>query len=494
MGKQENIDKLFEDTLHGYQEAPPADAWDAIQNRMAGEKRKKRAFVFRLAAASVAILIAFGAGYTYKDWKTNSTIGDNPIVVEPNPVNDALTTTPEAATPVVDATTEVNTANDNTIASQDTELANQQSSTQSNINEGTTEYKNANQNTTIADATNGVNETQQPNTPVNNANEIYRDNLADNPSPSIAINELNGNDSSNNQNQPVIADITQPVNKTDTNNVPDLIIDPKYKKNLTPIADARWAMGAVATPLYSFRNASDLPNDNSANTLAATDNRNNERAIVAYAGGINVNYKASSRWEIQSGIYYSRQGIQTNDLNVVADATPGSVNSTVDLNNNNFSANTSTGNVPLGTSGGTIGVVGFTTTEESGVNRAVVNTDATLVQNFEYFEIPVLVKYNLIQKKVGVHLTGGLSANILSANYAYVEANGNRQSVGETENIRDINYSGVVGVGMNYSITKKLSFTLEPTLRYSITPINKEADINSFLYSMGVFTGLSYNF
>ncbi len=495
MGKQEDIDKLFEDTLHGYQEAPPADAWGAIQNRMTGEKRKKRAFAFRMAAASVALLIAFGAGYTYKGWKAND-VGTMPIVIEDQPIKNNTAPTQEVTSPIIDnqaQETPLNAVAEESTLSNTTPANETVNNTSVNDN-----VPISNQSATIAANTLNTETTEQVATitPVEDEQPIVEESIID-MKPIIAENGANeGENNKEDDVTPTLAQLEQPTANPDTNNVPELVIDPKYKKNINPHTDARWALGAAATPLYSFRNASSIPNDNSANSLAAINNNNNEEAVVAYAGGINVNYKASSKWEISSGIYYSRQGIQTNNLNVVADATPGTVNSVVNLDNNNFSTNTSSGVIPLGTKGGTIGVVGFTTSAEGGGlnDRAVVSTNARLVQNFEYFEIPVMVRYNLVQKKVGVHLTGGLSANILSSNYSYVEANGNRQSVGETENIRDVNYSGVFGVGMNYSITDKLSFNIEPTIRYSITPINESSDINSFLYSMGVFTGISYNF
>ncbi len=76
---------------------------------------------------------------------------------------------------------------------------------------------------------------------------------------------------------------------------------------------------------------------------------------------------------------------------------------------------------------------------------------------------------------------------------AYVQNSGKRYNLdAEMENINTISYSGIFGVGMEYPIVERLQFNLQPTLRYSLTPLNSSGTV--YPYSFGVYTGLRYNF
>jgi len=64
-----NIDVLFEEGLKGLREKPPVSAWDRLNSDLNNNNSKKALIYFRWIAASILILLAFGSGYFYAQYK-----------------------------------------------------------------------------------------------------------------------------------------------------------------------------------------------------------------------------------------------------------------------------------------------------------------------------------------------------------------------------------------------------------------------------------------
>ena len=92
-----------------------------------------------------------------------------------------------------------------------------------------------------------------------------------------------------------------------------------------------------------------------------------------------------------------------------------------------------------------------------------------------------------------MNVSGGLSANFLYDNSTYIVNEGSRYDLdAESGDLKNMNYSGVVGLGLEYPIITKLRINLQPTFRYSLNSINNSGTV--YPYSFGVYTGLKYNF
>jgi hypothetical protein len=117
-----------------------------------------------------------------------------------------------------------------------------------------------------------------------------------------------------------------------------------------------------------------------------------------------------------------------------------------------------------------------------------------ILQQFEYLEVPLILRYRVIDRRLGFHLLGGFSSNFLVDNTAYYQEGGDKEPIGTTGNLRPINYSSVLGMGLDYSISRRFHVNLEPTLRYYLNPINTGSMIRSHPYAIGFFTGLFYTF
>ena len=120
----------------------------------------------------------------------------------------------------------------------------------------------------------------------------------------------------------------------------------------------------------------------------------------------------------------------------------------------------------------------------------------SITQYFEYLEIPVNVRYKILDKKLDVSLMGGISTNFLvgtDIRLNYTD-NSSKNTDYTTEGLNRINYSGLVGIGFEYPLFKNLILNLEPKFRYYMNPIDKEQVYDIHPYSIGVFSGISYLF
>jgi len=116
-----------------------------------------------------------------------------------------------------------------------------------------------------------------------------------------------------------------------------------------------------------------------------------------------------------------------------------------------------------------------------------------LNQSFSYIEFPVEAKYNLLQRKVGVHIIGGMSTYILYDNAVSLESQNSSTSLGEGSNINNMNFSGNVGVDVDYSINEKLYINVSPMFKYQFNTFS-ENDGGFTPYSLGIYTGLNFRF
>ena len=120
--------------------------------------------------------------------------------------------------------------------------------------------------------------------------------------------------------------------------------------------------------------------------------------------------------------------------------------------------------------------------------------NSSLNQNFSYLEFPVILRYKIVDKTIGINLIGGLSYNLLVHNSVYTTLDGKIYPVGDTKGLNPLNLSSSLGMGMEYNISGKLSLNLEPTFRYYLNPFSVTTGSFIHPYSFGIFSGVSYKF
>jgi len=140
------------------------------------------------------------------------------------------------------------------------------------------------------------------------------------------------------------------------------------------------------------------------------------------------------------------------------------------------------------------GVILGNNIEDKSMVSAVIVSDTRFTQNFDYIEIPMILRYTLINSRFNLEMLGGLSSNLLVGNQTYMEGSNYRSLVGKTMDMQTLNYSGTLGLGLKYGLSKRIFLNVEPRVKYFLNSLNNNSSVTYKPYTIGVFTGLSYQF
>ena len=256
---------------------------------------------------------------------------------------------------------------------------------------------------------------------------------------------------------------------------------------------AHWLVGAQVSPAYSV-NRSSHSAEYAGDMLNTSSN-----TPVELGGGLSVEYKPGKRWSLQSGVYYaglgqsSRNGSQASrSLDSFAEAGSDYLNAPVNMDNSKMMINSQAGVIELKSI--PTGLVVGNNLEDKSMTSAVVVSDARFIQNFQYIEIPLYLRYNVIDARFDVELMGGVSSNVLIGNDTYLESSSGKTLVGKTQDMQDINYSGTVGLGLKYGVSRRIFLNVEPRVKYYLHSLNTNSAVTYKPYTIGVYTGISYQF
>ncbi|MCZ4696330.1 hypothetical protein DWB61_16680 [Ancylomarina euxinus] len=208
-----------------------------------------------------------------------------------------------------------------------------------------------------------------------------------------------------------------------------------------------------------------------------------ENGLISIGGGVKLNWQTGKKLAIQTGIIYNKFGQQLANDNQIFDGVTF---------NNVFTKQVDLDPV-IESSAGKIVMKGRSSlysSNETFVSRSSSSSD--MIQSFEAIEIPFILRYSLLDKKFGLHLSGGLSTNLMIGNRVYDK--NTRETIGETSGIRSTNFSTSFSLGMEYQLSSKLSLSMEPAFKYYLNSINTDSNFNYKPYSIGLNSGVRYKF
>lgn len=433
-----NIDIVFRNGLKDYEVLPPADAWDKI--RPAVRKNQKPVIVLRVAAM---IAVVFSLSFLAYKWSTNLSdrLGSFSFAVNPESENQSVAVPQrnmyrQAAIPF--------------IAKQE-------------------------QQEPVSDVVTDI------PIPVANDNQV-----------SPVLNNIEA------ENGPTFKGTLKsknniiPLEKSYTGQLNPNLYSPAFVSDIPEKPeDKKWTIAALVSPTYY----SGFNSDHNALTSMLVSK---EQAVISYSGGVAFAYKINKRFSVQSGLYYSSLG---NELSGISSYS-GFYNYDRTKNDHNFEVLTTNGTVYTSTSDvflidkiSTIRISTNYTSDMFDPTKANLKyLDNSLTQNFSYLELPLFVKYKLVDKTLGINVIGGLSSNFLVNNTVYSSLNGGKYQVGKTEGVNPIAFSSSLGMGMEYNFSRNISLNFEPTFRYYINPFTGADGMRIHPYSFGIFSGLSYKF
>ncbi len=439
MDKQEaNIDLLFRNGLKDYEVLPPRESWAYIRPLIS--KHRPMLILLRVAATVTVLLsisiLAYRYGRQISTQAENSVVAVQeqlsvPVIAAAAPEIGGNIERPSGPVLIADASDQAPAIRNNNVA------------------DGSIK------------AIGNILYTTLPDLNANERNLWLRDNTPALDEPSITSLNLTGNTE--------LAVTEDPVIRT----------------------SPRWTIAALASPAYYSRIIS-------GNADIASSMTSGQQPAFSYTGGVAVSYKVNRRLSVQSGLYYSAIGQELTGISAFGgfrqyDYSKGgrnfairTANGMVYTNNPDvFLKDNATGNR----------IITMYTDDVFDPSKANLKyLDNTLRQNFGYLELPVILRYKVIDKGIDFNIIGGVSSNVLVNNSVYTSIDGQKYEVGKTDGLNMISFSSSVGMGMEYSFSGNLSLNLEPTLRYYINPFSPVAGVKIHPYSFGLFSGLTYRF
>lgn len=127
---------------------------------------------------------------------------------------------------------------------------------------------------------------------------------------------------------------------------------------------------------------------------------------------------------------------------------------------------------------------------------ALLKSNEGLTQVLQFVEVPLIFRYKLIGQRVNLHLKGGMAASYLLNKDVYIGSSINRHPIGQTHGLRQLNFSLVGGLALQYPLAGQLYLQLEPTAQLFLRPIRQDGlnTGNVLPYNFSLQTGVSYRF
>lgn len=539
MKMNKNIDRLFQEKLKDFESSPPQNAWENIEKNLKTDKVKPLfPLWFRItSAASILILITLGGVNYFKN--TPSKMIDNNIITNSDEIDnskineellkkDLLNSTQQEGNIIVKTDTE---SKDDLIieikeGSNSEELKQPfiKNSIENNIKKRKVSDKNAKENTVIesnivvASSNNNLKkETRSKLTPKEvdqeeQTSKSLNKNIAESrvsenskkdngfvventkenkelsrekttfktgkvalESRSTEQDKLNGSklqnlktDINKTENYIAISQEENVVKEVEDVLIKNLDEEEKEEKNIK-----RWSVTSITAPVfYNSFTANTSPLDSQFEISPKQGSK-----TVSY--GIKIGYALNKKLSLQTGVNLVNVGYEIRDVFISPSQEAIQRLTNIDYNNNTVILSINATNFLSGVQLETISSVPV---------KGVLN------QNFGYLEIPLELKYKLNNnEKIGINLVGGFSTLFLNKNEVSVETSEFSSNIGKANNLNNINFSGNLGIDVDYKINKNLYLNVAPMLKIHTSTFSKNAD-NFKPYIIGVYTGLNYKF
>lgn len=251
----------------------------------------------------------------------------------------------------------------------------------------------------------------------------------------------------------------------------------------------RLLIGGSLSPAYSV-----ISSGGDAEIAGLMDNEN---SLPTYTGGISVAMNVSPRLTLQTGVSITTLGQSVSGISVFSGLSDyynakGSYTYMVETASGTIVAEN--GDIYLSDSNAER-VGSFVPKSVLDPSKLKLDyLDSDIRQIFRYLELPVIARYKVIDRRVDLNLSGGLSYGFLIENAAYAVVDQKSVKIGHTEGINDNSLSSQVGFGMEYDISKTLTINFEPVFRYYLTPFSDISGAVSRPYSFGLFSGFFFRF
>lgn len=534
MSDPKDIDKLFQERFRDFEASPDPALWDSISEKLTAkeQKRDRKGIVFlpwlyKGAGIAAAIVVLFFAGNAIFNTNSKDRLNTDSPITSTKKENTNHT---DQDTPVTNADnnskdfdtnqniTHQNLSNEKHIVNNGTDNSDQQSLEkqennsvlQNAVNQQNNTHTNNQFNVSLSKNKVHPHKTGNGNHVSETALTYQNSNNSINDSQKRAINTKNNKNINENSNATTVAvtenatdaDLTTATNTSSEKEistetaVTEVEKETEIKKSLldvinelhelekenTEVAETKrkkWSISPNAAPTYynTFSNGSPIDQTFADNTKVGDVN-------LSY--GLNVGYDISKRLTVRSGIHRVDYSYSTKDIALVP-SIDGTDLTTIAFKTNDVSFDIKDRQTPTDIVYSQYQLP----TSESSIREKQI--EGNLNQRMSYIEVPVELKYAVLDKKLGVNVIGGVSTLLLTENSIILDSPELLAELGEATNINDVSFSTNIGVGIDYKFSDQLEFNLEPMLKYQINSFS--GNTGTFRpYSVGVYTGVSFRF
>ncbi len=239
----------------------------------------------------------------------------------------------------------------------------------------------------------------------------------------------------------------------------------------------KWNIAPNIAPVYynSF-------GDGSSIDPQFADNTKNGQVNLSY--GVQVSYNLNERLSVRSGVNKVDLSYGTQDVGFSASSIASQNLQSINYNSNAEAI--------------LVSDIGSNQNESAAndFNRLAISqtqNEGLLNQRIGYIEVPLEMKYALVNKKLGVNMIGGVSTLFLQDNEVSVLAGDFETTIGEANNLNEVSFTGNIGVGVDYKLSDQFIINLEPIFKYQFNGFSGNTE-NFRPYYFGVYTGVSIKF
>lgn len=433
MNTKKNIDRLFQEKLKNLEKTPSKKVWKEIESKITKKKRTVFPFWWFSSGVAAVLIIALFL-YPFNDNNTNLLKeNSNKEIITKTPTKDVLPLIKDSTETTIVKTTK------NQLKKIDTKLnIKKQKKDVLLVQQKTVKNEETIKNTAIASKKSTV---------------FKKDTIINNKAKQTPALE-----------ETLIAELQKKATKID---IQKTVESAKKEENTINSSKKSWSIA----PVFAVLNSNSLTDTSPIhNSLSGSTKGKN---TISY--GVKIAYQINTKWTVQSGLHLQEMRYNNNNLAIISSSTTATNISFRTAENfafeNNSSDSFNTSSAPL----------------------TALSLDGSLSQNYSYFEIPLEIKYNIIHStKIKTHLVAGFSTLFLNDNKIQLYTT-NINQVGKANNLNNINFSGNLGIDLNYNLTPKWSMHMNPMFKAQLNTFN--ANSNGFKpYTIGFYTGFFYQF
>ena len=481
MKVKKNIDDLFKDSFKNFEAVPSPDVWKNIRTKLKEEDDRKVIPIWvKFSGIAALLALFFTIGKSLLNDSFNQT--NTPVVYETNlEINKDLLDKKRIDITTSSNKTAFSQENDHTestnksplevVSSSKTVISNNTNSKKGGIPQNNLKGLN----NKIAGSERNTQSKPSTNTALNKGTTDKEISIGTISKTEIVINNSNHSKEEDLIKENAEQDIIE--NKKSIFDAINEISDESTVIVANDSPDHRWELTPNVAPVYY-----NTLSEGSSIDPMFSDNSKNGDLNIAY--GIKVSYNLNRRFSIRSGVSnvnlsYSTTGLELGTGPLSAASTTG-----IDYyERNNVTIVVDKGALAAQDSGNPFG----------NITPKSTNGETYLNQNISYYEMPLELNYVIINKKIGINLIGGFSTLILGNNEISVEAGDFNEVLGEASNLSSLSFTTNIGLGLNYSFSKKLMFIIEPMFKYQLNPYT-DSSVDFQPYYIGVYSGLSFKF